>query len=87
MPRCCPGPAEGCCDAECGGCQRREKSGSATLIRQRAAGQCDGKSLVHLSMRPEGRQPVQIGSRIKISQGQVQGTHRGPRASGWRFGQ
>ncbi len=38
----------------CGGCQRREKHGSAPLIRQRAAGQCDGKSLVHVQHAARG---------------------------------
>ena len=55
---------------------RGGKGGLATLIRRSAVGQCDGKSLLHISMRPEGRQPVQIGSRIKITQGQVQGLLR-----------
>lgn len=30
----------------------------STLIRWNAVGQCDGKSLVHISMRPERRQPA-----------------------------
>jgi hypothetical protein len=39
----------------------------------RAVAKCDGKSLVHISMRPERRQPTQIGSPTKISRGQEQG--------------
>jgi hypothetical protein len=40
------------------------------------AAKCDGKSLVHINMRPERRQPTQIGSPIKISRGQEQGPLR-----------
>jgi hypothetical protein len=60
----------------CGGCKKAKSAVDAVDSMESVVGQCDGKSLVHISMRPERRQPTQIGSRSQISQGQAQGLMR-----------